>query len=73
MLHPPRCKAVRNTFDRIRALFAVWPDLANAAVDPKRNGYKLRVKNAGKGVELDCIFTPPDQIDIPKIQRDLGF
>jgi len=58
-----------NTFDKIRAMFAVWPDLLNAAVGSTGCGYILKVRNRGEGFELLSYFTPPSREDEPKTKQ----
>lgn len=63
----------KNTFDKIRALFAVWPDLLGVAADEPGCGYHLRIKNHGRGVLLECVYRPPGAGDVPKVQLGLGW
>jgi hypothetical protein len=57
---------VRNTFEKIRALFGVWPELLAAASGPAGAGYILKAKNRGDGVELICVYEPPSDANEPK-------
>jgi hypothetical protein len=63
----------KNTFDRMRAIIAVWPELAAACADEPGCGYLIRIKNRGRGVQLDPIYRPPDAPDRPKVQLGMGF
>jgi hypothetical protein len=63
----------KNTFDRMRAVLAVWPDLLAASADERGCGYLIRIKNQGRGVQLDSIYRPPDASERPKVQLGMGF
>lgn len=63
----------KNTFDRMRAILAVWPDLLTVSVDEPGCGYLIRIKNHGRGVQLDPIYRHPDAPEAPKVQLGMGF
>jgi len=61
----------RNTFDKLRAVFEVWPDLLTAMSAPPGCGYLLQETGGpSRGrVKLAIRTQPPDATEPPKTQQ----
>jgi hypothetical protein len=62
----------RNTFEKIRAMFDVWPQLLRTQQEARGCGYLIRA-TGGQRARLECVTSPSGAEDRPKIQQRLDF
>lgn len=59
-----------NQFDKLRAIFCVWPLIVSAAESPRGSGYLLKKTNSG-GFDLIPIQPPDEDLEVPKVQQTM--